>query len=137
MQGFNLIVVFNTALDRILMCKRVKEPYKGLSNFVGGKIEPGEDGFDAAYRELYEETSITKEDITLKLFANFTYFYGDCYLEIYVGRLNKEVEPHGYEKLLYWSDLNHNFFNSKEYAGEGNIGHILEEIDLVKDQLFN
>ena len=137
MQGFNLIVVFDTALDRILMCKRVKEPYKGLSNFVGGKIEPGEDGFDAAYRELYEETSITKEDINLKLFANFTYFYGDCYLEIYVGRLNKEVEPHGDEKLLYWSDLNHNFFNSKEYAGEGNIGHILEEIDLVKDQLFN
>ena len=137
MQGFNLIVVFNTALDRILMCKRVKEPYKGLSNFVGGKIEPREDGFDAAYRELYEETSITKEDINLKLFANFTYFYGDCYLEIYVGRLNKEVEPHGDEKLLYWSDLNHNFFNSKEYAGEGNIGHILEEIDLVKDQLFN
>ena len=87
MQGFNLLVVFNKSLDRILMCKRTKEPYLGLSNFVGGKIECGEDGFAAAYRELEEETSITKDDITLKYFANFTYFYGDCYLEIYVGKL--------------------------------------------------
>ena len=137
MQGFNLLVVFNKSLDRILMCKRTKEPYLGLSNFVGGKIESDEDGFAAAYRELEEETSITKDDITLKYFANFTYFYGDCYLEIYVGKLNKDIVPHGDEKLLYWSDLNHDFFNSKEYAGEGNIGHILEEIELVKEQLFD
>ena len=58
MQGYNIIVVFNESADKILMCKRIKNPYKGLSNFVGGKIEKGENGFDAAYRELEEETTI-------------------------------------------------------------------------------
>ena len=65
MQGFNVIAVYNVKADKILMCKRRKDPYKGLSNFVGGKIENGEDGISAAYRELEEETTITKEDITL------------------------------------------------------------------------
>ena len=66
MKGYNVIVVFNKEADKMLMCKRIKEPYKGLSNFVGGKIEAGEDGMDAAYRELFEETSIVREDIKLR-----------------------------------------------------------------------
>ena len=48
MKGYNVIVVFNKDADKMLMCKRVKDPYKGLSNFVGGKIEQGENGYDAA-----------------------------------------------------------------------------------------
>ena len=38
MRGYNIIVVYNENADKILMCKRKKEPYKGLANFVGGKI---------------------------------------------------------------------------------------------------
>ena len=51
MKKYNVIVVFNEAADRILMCRRRKDPYKGLSNFVGGKVEKGESGLNAAYRE--------------------------------------------------------------------------------------
>ena len=65
MRGYNIIVVYNENADKILMCKRKKDPYKGLANFVGGKIEKNENGLDAAYRELEEETTITKDDITL------------------------------------------------------------------------
>ncbi|MDE7045398.1 MAG: NUDIX hydrolase [Acetatifactor sp.] len=65
MQGYNVIVVFDQTEDRLLLCRRRHDPYKGLSNFVGGKIEAGEDGMAAAYRELEEETSITAEDIRL------------------------------------------------------------------------
>ena len=64
MQGYNVVVVFNPQMDRMLMCRRKKEPYKGLSNFVGGKIEKGEEGYSAAYREMQEESSISKEDIS-------------------------------------------------------------------------
>ena len=60
MQGYNLIAVYNQTADRLLMCKRKKDPYKGLSNLVGGKIESGEDGVTAAYRELWEETGISR-----------------------------------------------------------------------------
>ena len=38
MRKLNLIVVFNTNLDKVLFCIRAKEPYKGLYNFVGGKV---------------------------------------------------------------------------------------------------
>lgn len=50
MQGYNIIVVFDERRERVLLCRRRKEPYKGLLNFVGGKIEPGEEGLAAAYR---------------------------------------------------------------------------------------
>jgi len=67
MQGLNVIWVFNPTGEQVLMCKRHKEPYKGLYNLVGGKIEPNEDGLVAAYRELAEETGITDLQNTIAL----------------------------------------------------------------------
>ena len=55
MRKLNLVVVFNNNLDKALFCIRAKEPYKGLYNFVGGKVENGETNNEAAYRELFEE----------------------------------------------------------------------------------
>lgn len=136
MQGYNIIAVFNESADKILMCKRIKNPYKGLSNFVGGKIEKGENGFDAAYRELEEETAITKNDIILSHLMDFTYYYEDCYLEVYVGKLNKNVNVSGDENKLYWSELTQNFFDATRYAGEGNIGHIMMHIEMHRKELL-
>lgn len=136
MQGYNLIAVYNETLDRLLMCRRKKDPYKGLSNFVGGKIENGEDGMHAAYRELWEETSITKEEIILTHLMDFTYCIDDCYVEVYVGRLNKAVEVTGDENELYWSGTDFDFFDMTKYAGEGNIGHIMEHIKYSWEKLF-
>ncbi len=136
MLGYNAIVVFNENADRILMCKRKRNPYKGLSNFVGGKIELDENGLDAAYRELEEETTITKDDIILSHLMDFTYHFGNCYLEVYVGRLNKTIQVSGDENELFWSDLNHNFFDSTQYAGEGNIGHIMMHVEMFQKELL-
>ena len=137
MQGYNVILVFNSGLDRLLMCTRRKDPYKGLSNLVGGKIGEGEDGFSAAYRELHEETGIAHEDIALQRLMDFTYYLSNCYVEVYVGRLKHDVEVRGDENDLYWSELNHNFFDMKTYAGEGNIGHMLEQVRMHKSTLFD
>ena len=135
MQGYNLIVVFHPTENLILMCRRKKDPYKGLSNFVGGKIEPREDSISAAYRELFEETSIPKSAIQLTHLMDFSYPLDPCYVEVYAGRLKYEVPVHGEENELYWSDLNHNFFDMSNYAGEGNIGHILEHVRIFWHQL--
>jgi 8-oxo-dGTP diphosphatase len=135
-QGFNVIIVFDEAEENMLMCKRLKDPYIGLSNLVGGKIEQNESGLDAAYRELFEETSISKADIILNHLMDFTYYHQDCYVEVYVGKLNGNVSVQGDENKLYWSDLNHDFFDMKSYAGEGNIGHMLEQIKMSRDTLF-
>ena len=73
MRGYNVIAVFSPDRQSMLMCRRAKEPYKGLYNFVGGKIEQGEDGLSAAYRELYEETVICKTFIRLFHLMVFSY----------------------------------------------------------------
>ncbi|MCY9531490.1 8-oxo-dGTP diphosphatase [Paenibacillus sp. cl6col] len=136
MQGYNVIMVYNKELDKLLMCKRLKEPYKGLSNLVGGKIEAGEAGIESAYRELAEETSISKGDITLHHLMDFTYHYQKCYVEVYVGKLKHDVAIHGDENELYWSELTHDFFDMTLYAGEGNIGHMIEQVNMYKDTIL-
>ena len=137
MNNLNCIAVFNKDCTRLLMCVRRKDPYKGLSYLVGGKVEPGEDGMDAAYRELFEETSITREDIRLTHLLDFVYLLDDTTVEVYVGRLNKDVEVCGDENDLYWSELDCDFFDMNRYAGEGNIGHMMEHIKMAKDRVLS
>jgi 8-oxo-dGTP diphosphatase len=132
-QGYNVIWVFNAATDRALFCKRQKEPYKGLYNLVGGKIETDEDSLSAAYRELSEETGIT--DIELVHVMDFTYFQLDaCRVEVYFGKLKADIEVSGDENELVWLDVNENFFDMSRFAGEGNIRHIYEIIKQNLDQ---
>ena len=69
-RNVNIIVIFNQDKTKLLMCKRKKDPYQGKYNFVGGKIKPGEDHLQAAYRELQEETNITNKDVTFKKTRN-------------------------------------------------------------------
>lgn len=128
MQGYNVLMVYNKDMDKLLMCRRSKEPYKGLSNLVGGKIEAGETGIEGAYRELLEETGISHDLITLHHLMDFKYYVHNCFVEVYAGKLNANIEVYGDENELYWSDLNHNFFDMDLFAGEGNIGHMMEQV---------
>lgn len=132
----NAIAVFSASKEQILMCKRRKEPYQGLLNFVGGKVKSGEDGLDAAYRELWEETAIARADITLSHVMDFTYYYDSCCLQVDAGRLDKAVDVRGDENELCWLPLDQDFFDPSRYAGEGNIGHILMQIQGNPNQAF-
>lgn len=75
MQGYNCIMVYNSDGNRLLFCKRTKDPYKGLYNLVGGKIDN-----------------------------------------------NEEAHP------LEWLSIDENFFDLDRFAGEGNIGHMVEQV---------
>ena len=130
MKKMNVIVIFDKNLNKTLMCKRTKEPYMGMYNLVGGKIEKEDDGLNEAYRELVEETNISKNDVKLKHFMNIEYVSFNKSLEVYYGILNKEVELVEEVNKLEWVDINDNFFDMTRYAGEGNIGHIIEEIKI-------
>lgn len=130
MKKMNVIVVFDKNLEKTLMCKRTKEPYKGMYNLVGGKIEKDNDDLNEAYRELKEETNIGTEDIELTYFMNLAYIKWGKELEVYYGVLNKEVDLIEEVNKLEWVDINDNFFDMTKYAGEGNIGHIIEEIKI-------
>lgn len=129
-EKMNVIVIFNKNMDKTLMCKRTKEPYKGMYNLVGGKIEKENDGLNEAYRELEEETNICRDDTELIHFMNITYVKWDKELEVYYGILNKDVELIEEVNALEWVSVEDDFFNMNKYAGEGNIGHIIEEIKI-------
>ncbi|HOO44387.1 MAG TPA: NUDIX domain-containing protein [Bacillota bacterium] len=126
MRLFNLVMVFNQDKTQLLFCHREKDPYKGLFNLIGGKIENGEDHLESAYRELFEETGITKNDIELKPFMNFTWHFIDMSMDVFIGRLNKDVALVKEIHELHWFGLDEDFFDMNRFAGEGNIGHMME-----------
>lgn len=133
MQGYNCIMVYDASREKLLFCKRASDPYKGKFNLVGGKIEPGEDGQAAAYRELEEETGITRCDIRLRHMMDFTYFNQECIVEVYVGTLQEKKELHAEKHPLLWLDLDQDFFDLERFAGEGNIGHMVEQVKIYGD----
>ena len=129
MQGYNCIMVYKDEQRKeLLFCKRKKDPYKGKFNLVGGKIEPGENGFDAAYRELEEETGITREEICLRHMMDFTYFNQNCTVEVYVGVLEREKDLRAETHPLYWLSTEEDLFDLEKFAGEGNIGHMVQQV---------
>ena len=111
-RNVNIIVVFNQNKSKVLMCKRKKAPFKGLYNFVGG-------------------TNISKTDIELIHFMDFTYYLDDTLLETYIGTLSTNVDIHGEENQLAWIKLTDDFKDLNRFAGNGNIYHILKEISLM------
>ena len=121
----NCIVVFNKDKDKVLFCKRVKDPYKGMYNFVGGKLEEGENSEAAAYRELYEETGIDTEHIKLYRLMDLTYYQQQFVLEIYVGMLRQDIELSEELNALEWLSHKRDFTDKNIYAGEQNIQHII------------
>ena len=128
MRKLNLIVVFSPNLDEALFCIRKKEPYKGLYNFVGGKVENGETNDDAAYRELFEETGISREDIELDHFMDLNYFKYENNLQVYYGILKHEVNLIEEKNKLEWVYINDDLLDNSKFAGNYNIPHIIKQI---------
>ena len=128
MRKFNLIVVFNEDLTKTLFCIRAKEPYKGLYNFVGGKVERNESNDDAAYRELYEETGISTKDIKLDHFMDLDYFKYENNLQVYYGILKHEVTLVEEKNKLEWVTINEELLDNSKFAGNYNIPHIIRQI---------
>lgn len=128
MRKLNLIVVFNKNLDKVLFCIRSKEPYKGMYNFVGGKVESGETNDEAAYRELFEETGISTKDIQLDHFMDLNYFKYENNLQVYYGILKQDVNLVEEKNKLEWVPINEELLNNKKFAGNFNIVHIITQI---------
>lgn len=129
MRKLNVIVVFNKEMSKSLFCIRAKDPYKGMYNFVGGKVEDGENNFNAAYRELFEETGISRNDIVLDHFMDLNYFKYDNNIQVYYGILMHEVKLIEEKNKLEWIDLTKdNLLDVTKFAGNYNIPHIVRQI---------
>jgi len=130
MRKLNLIVVFDKCLDKILFCIRAKEPYKGMYNFVGGKVEENESNDDAAYRELFEETGISRNDIELDHFMDLNYFKYENNIQVYYGILKHNVNLIEEKNKLEWVVISDELLDNEKFAGNYNIPHIIRQIQV-------
>ncbi len=100
----NISIIFKN--NSILMFIRDREPFKGLYNCPGGKLEKYDlSNLTGAYRELFEETNITTSDITLELYGTFKVDQNTL-LDVYVGDLlNSNVKLISEGAILEWIDI--------------------------------
>ena len=59
MKRYNIIMVYDQEMKRLLFCKRKKRPYIGKLNFPGGKWEEGEEYIEAG-RDFEESIQAAK-----------------------------------------------------------------------------
>lgn len=71
------IVMFVRQGDKYLCQKRLKEPFYGYWGFVAGKINFGQNLFECAKRDLFEETSLQSSDWKLKAIEQLKTFEKD------------------------------------------------------------
>lgn len=81
--------------QKVLLIKRGKEPYKNQWAFPGGRIEQSDsDMLSAAYRELKEETNLSKDHVDLKYVKTIGNANRDprgfCITSIYTGIISFE-----------------------------------------------
>ena len=95
---------------------------------IGGKVENGENNDEAAYRELFEETGISRNDIELDHFMDLNYFKYENNLQVYYGILQHDVTLVEEKNKLEWVKINDELLNNEKFAGNYNIPHIVRQI---------
>ncbi len=91
-------------------------------------IYKGESNDEAAYRELFEETGISKTDIELDHFMDLNYFKYENNLQVYYGILKHDVNLVEEKNKLEWVELNEELLNNNKFGGNYNIPHIITQI---------
>lgn len=141
MYRFTLSIILNKEMTHALMCEHQK---LGKLNFIGGKIQDDETVLDASFRELFEETGISSDDVNLQVFRHEVVelygkakrpdsVYPDFDMYISIGVLNKEVELKEEKNPLVWIDLKD--ASTFIYAnGDGQCyTYLIQGVKLLKD----
>lgn len=115
MQKFTLTLVLNPDRTRVLMCNHRK--FNKL-NYIGGKIDEGENPLEASYRELEEETGIKRTDLVDELFIfrrEIVMLYGagrklynvypDFDMYISIGVLKEDITLKEEKNPLHWISI--------------------------------
>lgn len=118
-------LVFDQKCERVLMCYHQKQ---GLWNFIGGHVEEMEQPKCASYRELEEETGISRENIDLKFVreehvtANNVNNGGSSVWSLHVtaGILKNDVEFKEEKNPLMWISIYDLTTILLESTGNGN-----------------
>lgn len=108
MKQMTLTLVFNKQCDKVLMCWHKKQ---NAWNFIGGNLREGESSLDASYRELFEETGIGRNDVTLMFVreemvrCNHAIFNESWNMYITYAILDHDVELKPEKNELEWLSI--------------------------------
>jgi len=133
-----LSIIFDKDIQHVLMRLHHKQ---GMYNYIGGHVAHGESEQDASYRELEEETGITRDDVELQFVRREAVSRNNCLpgnntwsLYITTGVLNKEVSLSEECNKLVWvslTDLDRILYNS---FGNGNCyTYLLEALSVLSN----
>lgn len=132
MKHYTLTLVFNADCSQVLMCHHRKW---GKLNFIGGKTQAGEDMLVGSYRELFEETGISEDQIDLhevreEIVTGSPLLY-DSSWHMYVtyGILKEDVKLRAEKNLLEWVPVTDP--RILDSAGYGNCRVFLNEALLI------
>ena len=126
-------ILYNKTLTELLLLFRLKEPYKGRLNGIGGHVEEGETPGKAMRRECIEETGIDAI-LNMQHVCTFSYSNGvilNAYaLQVDLDNFNeywdKAVEEGTLEVFKTDSDLLYDV-RQNAFAGDGNLPFIIFE----------
>lgn len=94
-------------------------------------MEDNETNDEAAYRELFEETGISHNDIELDHFMDLNYFKYENNLQVYYGILKHRIDLIEEKNKLEWLTINDELLNNSKFAGNYNIPHIIRQIKVI------
>lgn len=125
-----LAIVFNPEKNKVLMCwHRNQKSY----NFIGGKSQVAEDYDVTTYRELFEETGISRDDVELEFLRQESVAckvpgYKECWvLHVMTGVLKHDVQLKAERNLLEWIPVTKHEVFQYESFGNGNCWLYLRE----------
>ena len=106
----NVVICALVNDGKILLIKRVKEPYKDHWGLIGGKMEFGEFVEETAVREFHEETGIRSSfDCLAGIASEIVFDKGEKtnHFLLFVAKLKSESMDfvEGHEGELKWFDL--------------------------------
>lgn len=126
MKEYVLALVFDESHKNLILMKRKKDPYNGLLNGIGGKVDPGETHFEAMKREFTEEVGFENPYLEHLVTLSFPFEH----LHVYYARVKHQpiLIKENHEGIYDWHEIEDSFFdmNNTELAGEGNLPYFIK-----------
>lgn len=124
--------------NKILLINREKPPFMGMWNALGGHLEEGEDIESCAKREIYEESGIKVDEVTL--YSVSTWNYDDDEIYVYLSEIDNFDEkklPYKFnEGIIDFKDIDW-VIDEKNYGIIPDLRLFIEDIKLNRKRNYH